>query len=124
MARVIAIMVACESSDLGGIARDFVKQWLNGNNNINVKADYVKPLIVEPSETAKAAIKRVRSMNVTEKVLDYIKENKFAVNADLKHIAQNGATYTALNQLIDKGLVVRKGERGSYRYELVNEEEN
>lgn len=116
---MFAVLLYGKSKAVANAIAESLRQF-EANQAIELKEDGVLARPMAVSDDTKKTIRRIRSRNVSEKVLDYITENKFAVSSDLKHIAQGGAIHTALSQLIDKGLIVRQGERGSYRYELAN----
>jgi hypothetical protein len=126
MSKVLAILVMCDSDDLGGIVSDFFKQFQNGKAIPEIKADYVKPLVV--SDTMKTALKKVRTPNFQqkEKIIDFIRlkgEVGYGdiINADLGITAKSLA-YN-LQILAQNGDIERIGNDRPYRYRVASTEE-
>ncbi len=122
MSKVMTILVLCDSTDLGGIVGDFFKQFQNSNIN-EIKADYVKPLVV--SDTMTKALKKARntSFKTKEIILNCIKKNDSVGYADMiKLDIPPSSIANTLKNMIDSGEIKRIGDK-PYRYEIVNTEE-
>jgi predicted transcriptional regulator len=126
MSKVMAILVMCDSDDLNGIVSDFFKQFQNGKAIPEIKADYVKPLVV--SETLMNYQKQavVKDNKTREAIINFIKSKDGWItysDLDKANICNPKTISYWLKQMVAEGILNKEGDSRPYRYELANPEE-